>query len=130
MVFCLVSLITTYISNTTFFAWFLLLKEDVWFQCLFFKLRRIYDINPIQDEVFRGCSRMGRDQKRPPSLKSVRHILQWWKLVQLCLAQTRSKTYMNHVTHPLSSGDISIFSPEISKFCCIKKYRYRFHFDA
>ena len=35
---------------------------------------------------------------------------------------------MNHVPHPLSSADISFFSPEISKFCYIKKYRYRSHF--
>ena len=35
---------------------------------------------------------------------------------------------MNQVTHPLASADISIFSPEISKFCYIKKYRYRLHF--
>ena len=26
--------------------------------------------------------------------------------------------------------DISIFSPEISKFCSIKKYRYRLHFGT
>ena len=32
--------------------------------------------------------------------------------------------------HPLNSADISIFSPEISKFCYIKKYRYRLHFDT
>ena len=31
---------------------------------------------------------------------------------------------------PLSSADIDIFSPVISKFCYIKKYRYRFHFDT
>ena len=37
---------------------------------------------------------------------------------------------MNHVTHPFASADISIFSPEISKFCYIKKYRYRLHFDT
>ena len=37
---------------------------------------------------------------------------------------------MNHVTHPLNSADISIFSPDISKFCYIKKYRYRLHFDT
>ena len=34
------------------------------------------------------------------------------------------------MTHPLSSADIRIFSPEISKFCYIKKYRYRLYFDA
>ena len=37
---------------------------------------------------------------------------------------------MNHVTHNLSSTDISIFSLEISKFCYIKKYRYRLHFGT
>ena len=31
------------------------------------------------------------------------------------------------MTHPLSSAGISIFSTEISNFCYIKKYRYRFH---
>ena len=30
-----------------------------------------------------------------------------------------------HESHPLSSADISVFSPKISKFCFIKKYRYR-----
>ena len=44
--------------------------------------------------------------------------------------QKSSRKYINHVTHPLSSADISNFSPEISKFCCIKKYMYRLHFDA
>ena len=36
---------------------------------------------------------------------------------------------MIHMTHPLSSPDISIFLQEISKFWYIKKYRYRFHLD-
>ena len=33
----------------------------------------------------------------------------------------KPKKYMNHVTHPMSSADINIFSAEISKFCYIKK---------
>ena len=37
---------------------------------------------------------------------------------------------MNHVKHPLSSADISIYFTEISKFCYIKKYRYRFYLDT
>ena len=37
---------------------------------------------------------------------------------------------MNHMTHPLNCADISIYSPEISKFCYIKKDRYRLHFNA
>ena len=32
------------------------------------------------------------------------------------------------MTHPLSSANISIFSPETSKFGYIKKYRFRLHF--
>ena len=38
--------------------------------------------------------------------------------------------YMNHGTHLLSSADISIFSAEISKFCYIKKCRYRLRFGT
>ena len=37
---------------------------------------------------------------------------------------------MNHVTYPLSSADISNFSPEIRIFCYIKKYIYKLHFDT
>ena len=37
---------------------------------------------------------------------------------------------MNNVTHPLSSADMSIFSSKISKFCYIKKCRYRLHFST
>ena len=37
---------------------------------------------------------------------------------------------MNHVTHLLSSADISNFSSQISKFCYIRKYMYRLHFDT
>ena len=38
--------------------------------------------------------------------------------------------YVNHVTNLLRTADISIFSPEIIKFYCIKKYRYRVNFDT
>ena len=88
------------------------------------------NINPIQDGLFWGCWQMGEGQKDPPSLKPVKHILQWWNLAQLYLIQKISKKYMNHVKHPLSSADISIFSPEISKFSYITKHRYRLYFDT
>ena len=39
------------------------------------------------------------------------------------------KKAQNHVTHSLSSADISVSSPEISNFYYIKKYRYRWHFN-
>ena len=51
-------------------------------------------VNPVQDGLFRGCSRMGgREAKRPSSLESATFILQWW----------------NFVIHPLGSAYISIF---------------------
>ena len=37
---------------------------------------------------------------------------------------------MNDKTHSLSSAEISIFSPEISKFYKFKKNKYRLHFDT
>ena len=37
---------------------------------------------------------------------------------------------MNHVTHSMSPADISNFSPEIRKFCYIKKCMCRLHFDT
>ena len=88
-------------------------------------------LNPIQDGFFRCCLRMGGGRgKKAPSRKSVTHILQWWNLAQLYLTKRRSKKLYDHVTHPLSSADKNIFSPQISKFCYIKKYRYRLHFDT
>ena len=42
----------------------------------------------------------------------------------------KKKKNVNHVTHTLSSADTSIFSSESSKFCYIKKYRYRLHFGT
>ena len=38
-------------------------------------------VNPIQDGIFSGLLTDGK----PPSLKSVTHILQWWNLAQLYL---------------------------------------------
>ena len=91
---------------------------------------RCYNLNPIQDGHFRGCSLMGGAFcLLPPCLKSATHILQWWNLAQLYLTLWRSKKCINHVTHPLSSAGISIFWPEIRKFCYIKKYTYRLEFN-
>ena len=73
-------------------------------------------INPIQDGLFWGCSRMEEPKRPIPTLKFVTHILQWWNLAQLYLTQRRSKNYMNHVTHSLISADIGIFSSKISNF--------------
>ena len=42
----------------------------------------------------------------------------------------KKKKDISHMTHPLSSTNISIFSLEISNFCFIKKYTERLHFHT
>ena len=86
-------------------------------------------IYPYSGWAFSGLLVDGVVEKAP-SIKSVTHILQWWNLAELYLSQRRFKKYMNHVTNSLRSADISIFSPEISKFCYIKKFKYTLHFDT
>ena len=58
--------------------------------------------------------------KKAP-LTKIGHISYNDETWQLYLISRRSKTYKNHVTHPLTSADINIFPPEISKFRYIKK---------
>ena len=124
---CPLSTIYIVCCNISIFSCFILISFH--FEELFKACKEQVIINPIQDEHFRGCSRM-EGAKSPPSLKSLTHILQWWNLAQLYLTWRRSKKYVTHVTHPLSFADITIFSPGISKFCYIKKYRHRLHFNA
>ena len=82
-------------------------------------------LNSIQDGLFPGCSRMGGRQKGHP-LPKICHIYPTtMKLGTVIPYPKKIQKYMNHVTHPLSSADIIIFSPEISKFCYMKKYRKR-----
>ena len=42
----------------------------------------------------------------------------------------KTQNVINHVTQPLGSAGISIFPPEISKFCYIKKPTYSLDFDT
>ena len=86
-------------------------------------------INPIQDGAFWGCSRVGGAKKTPfpkichtyPTIMELGTVIPYLKNIQKIL---------NHVTHFLSSLDISISSAEISRFCFIKKNRYRLYFDT
>ena len=79
-------------------------------------------LSPIQDGHFLGCSQMGGGERlllpkichTYPAMIKLGTVIPYLKNIQ---------KYINHVTHLLSSADISIFPPEISKFCCNKKYR-------
>ena len=85
-------------------------------------------LNLIQDGLFRGCSWMEGGQKGHPSLKCHTYPTMM-KLGTVIPYLNKILKDMNHITNPLSSADVSIFSLGVSKFCYIKKYRYRLHFD-
>ena len=73
--------------------------------------------------LFGAAHRWGGQKIRPPqNLLHVFYNDKTWHIYTL----RRSKKYINH---PLSSADISIFSPGIGKFCYIKKYRHRLHLN-
>ena len=64
-------------------------------------------------------------------VKFVTYILPWWiQLGSYTLPIKDSKKYINHVTHFLSSANISIIPPEILNFCFINKYKYRLNFNT
>ena len=51
------------------------------------------------------------------------------KLGKVILTLRRSKKYVNHIKHLLSSAVISISSPEICNFRYTKEYKHRLHFN-
>ena len=79
--------------------------------------------NPIQEGHFRGCSGIGGRAKRSPLPKICNTYPTMMKLgTVIPYLKKIQKTYESRDT-TLSSADMTIFSPEISKFCYIKKYR-------
>ena len=85
--------------------------------------------NPIQDGHFGGCSRMGGQKGSPlpkvchtyPTMMKIGTVIPYVKKIQ--------KIYESRDTPPTST-DISNYSPKISKFCYMKKYRSRLHFST
>ena len=69
---------------------------------------------------------------KAPSLPKICHtyitMMKLGRVISYLISKI--KKCMNHVTHPLISTDIIIFSLKIRKSCYIKKYRYRLHFDS
>ena len=71
--------------------------------------------NPIQYGLLRGCSRMGGARAPLPKICHTYPIMMN-DIAQLYLTQRRSKKYLNHMAHPLSSADISIFYRKSANF--------------
>ena len=89
----------------------------------------VVNLNPIQDGLFRGCSRI-RGAKRAPLPKIFHTYPTMMKLGTVIPYLKKIKKNVNHVIHLLSSANMSSFSPGFSKFCYIKKYRYGLHFNT
>ena len=93
-------------------------------------------INPItlfRIDLFEAAhgwrAREGGGHKKAPLPWNLSHISykdETWD--SYTLPKEDRKKVLNHVTYPLSSADISIFSLEISKICYIRKYKCRLHF--
>ena len=77
---------------------------------------------------FFGAAHEWGGQKGPPFPKICHTYPAMMKLGTVIPYQKKIQKYINHVTHPSTSADISIFPPAISKFCYIKKYGYRLYF--
>ena len=68
--------------------------------------------------------------KRPPIPKICQTYLKMVKSGTVTPYLKKIQKLYDSRDTPMSSANISIFSPEISKFYYIKKYRYRLHFDT
>ena len=91
----------------------------------------VIHFNPIQDGLFWGCSQMGGGAAFWVPLPKIRHTYPTMMKLGTVIPYLRNiqKMYKS-LTHTLSSAGISIFLPEIRKFCYIKKYTYRLEFDT
>ena len=86
--------------------------------------------NPIQDGPFQGFSRIRGEPTRPPLPKICHTYPIMMKLgTVIPYLKKIQKIYESRDT-PLDFCRHQHFSPEIRKFCCIQKYRYRLHFDT
>ena len=80
--------------------------------------------------IFGAAHKWGGCPKKIPLPKICHRYPTIMKLGNAISYLKKIKKIYDHVTHTLSSADICIFSLEISKFCYIKKYRHRLHFDT
>ena len=118
---------------------YFLYTRDIWNVCLqTYKNNRIcqkvaYVLTLFRMSFFGAAYGYGGSKKAPlpkichtyPAMMKLGTVIPY---IQLYLKNI--KHYVNHVTHPLISAEINIFSPEISNFWYIKKYRYRLHFGT
>ena len=71
-----------------------------------------------------------RDQKCPPVRKICNTYPTMMKLDTVITYLKKTQKVYESCDTALSYAGISICSPELRKFCYIKKYRYRLHFDT
>ena len=89
-----------------------------------------FSVLPLFRWAFSGLFTDGGGSKKAPLPKICHTYPTMMKLGTVISYLKKIQKYMNHVTHHLRFADISIFSTDVSKFCYIKKYIYRLHFDT
>ena len=92
-------------------------------------LQVIFTLTLFKMGIF-GAAHGWGGAKRPPSLKSVTHPAMMKLGTVIPYLNKIQKIYESCNAPPEFSADINIYSLEISKFCYIKKCRYRFHFGT
>ena len=97
------------------------LRVGIPVSCSFEIHQNLVNFSPIPDGPFQGCSQM-EDGQKDKMAKSVYNNETWRKYLEW--------KHIKCMTHYLSFADISVFSPKISDFRYMKKYRYRFHFNT
>ena len=71
--------------------------------------------------LFGAAHEWGEGGKKAPFPKSCHTYPTMMNLDTATPYLKKTQKYINHVTHPLSSADINIFSSEISNFCYIHR---------
>ena len=80
-------------------------------------LQKCFSLNLFRMDLFGAAKRWGGESKKSSlSFKSVTHILSWWNWRSNTLPKDDLKIYINHMTHPLNSADISIFRRKSATF--------------
>ena len=92
-------------------------------------LQVIFTLTLFKMGIF-GAAHGWGETKRSPSLKSVTHTAMMKLGTVIPYLNKIQKIYESCDAPPEFSADINIYSLEISKFCYIKKCRYRLHFGT
>ena len=97
-----------------------------------FQMEIVLDLTQFSMNLFSASHewRVGSGAEKPLFSKICHISFRIMKLSKVITYLKKIQKNIIHVNYSLSYADITMFSPEISNFCFIKKYRYRLHFNT